>query len=158
MTWTRLSTIHTAGLLVAVAGPTSNEICSLPIRISNSCRPSLFFGGHLESSSLRRVSCRRTVGYVSYFMISLSLTMRLISLITAALTHTTLVSSLHTSTPKPSAAGKLTFFPDQGVIAVVGVVRVTRRCTATISEGPEVEFFACQRLCPSKIVHLKLPT
>ena len=31
---------------------TSKEICSLPIRISNSCRPSLFFWGHLLSSSL----------------------------------------------------------------------------------------------------------
>lgn len=32
--------------------PTSNEIWSLPIRISSSCLPSLFFWGHFESSSL----------------------------------------------------------------------------------------------------------
>ena len=35
---------------------TSKEICSLPSRISNSCRPSLFFCGHLLSSSLFIVS------------------------------------------------------------------------------------------------------
>ena len=37
-------------------GHTSNEMCSLPNRISSSCRPSLFFCGHFESSSLHSVS------------------------------------------------------------------------------------------------------
>lgn len=36
--------------------PTSKEMCSLPNLISSSCRPSLFFCGHLVSSSLYEVS------------------------------------------------------------------------------------------------------
>lgn len=35
-----------------VLDPTSKEMCSLPSRISSSWRPSLFFCGHFESSSL----------------------------------------------------------------------------------------------------------
>ena len=38
--------------VIQIAQHTSKEICSLPNRISNSCRPSLFFWGHLLSSSL----------------------------------------------------------------------------------------------------------
>lgn len=52
---------------------TSNDMCSVPNRISNSWRPSLFFCGHFESSS---------------FMISLDFTIRLISSTTNELTHT----------------------------------------------------------------------
>lgn len=42
-------------------GQTSNEMCSLPSRISSSCRPSLFFSGHLVSSSLRRLLAKITL-------------------------------------------------------------------------------------------------
>jgi len=64
----------------------------LPSLISSSCLPSLFFCGHFVSSSLWEVSgrIRNSVRFdaITYFMISLSLMMRLISAIMSELTHT----------------------------------------------------------------------
>jgi hypothetical protein len=35
----------------------------------------------------------------------------------------------------------LTLFSDQGVVAVVGVVRISCRCAAAISEHPKVKLY-----------------
>lgn len=35
---------------------------------------------------------------------------------------------------------KRTLFADQGVVTVIGVVRITRRGTAAVTEGSEVKF------------------
>ena len=68
---------------------TSNDMCSFPHLISSSWRPSLFFSGHLESSSLASLSKHRlALGILAYFIISLSLIMRLISASSSELTHT----------------------------------------------------------------------
>lgn len=67
-------------------------MCSLPSLISSSCLPSLFFCGHFVSSSLfiiRVCTMQTAKSYANtYFMISLSLMMRLISAIMSELTHT----------------------------------------------------------------------
>ena len=71
----------------------------------------------------------------TYFKISLSLTMRLISATSASLTHT-----------KRSARNwnrktvKHTLFSNEGIVAVVGVVCITCRCAPTISKDTKVEF------------------
>jgi len=76
---------------------TSKEMCSLPNRISSSCLPSLFFWGHLVSSSLFRTvsdavlhstSLLGRKGGGTYFRTSLSLMIRLISVIIREETHT----------------------------------------------------------------------
>lgn len=35
---------------------------------------------------------------------------------------------------------KRTLFADEGIVAVIGVIRITRRGAATIAEGSKVEF------------------
>lgn len=112
-------------------------MCSLPRRISNSCRPSLFFCGHFVSSSLlHMVSPTHADSNLSlaYFRISLSLTMRLISATRASLTHTVRVSPVIQLIGSP-----LTLFANQRVISVVGVVRISCRSAASVSQYSEVE-------------------
>lgn len=75
--------------------------------------------------------------WTTYFMISLSLIMRFTSWIIAALTHT---NSLVNSGLHLGVVPSLTLFADQGVIAVVGVVRISNSGAAAIGDGPEVEF------------------
>ena len=90
------------------------------------CRPPWM--GLVESSS-------RNTYLGTYLRISLSLTMRLISATKTSLTHTEAVSSVG------HHANKLrTLFPDEGVVAVVGVVCITGRCAAAISQNTKVEF------------------
>lgn len=71
-------------------------------------------------------------------MISLSLMMRLISWIIAELTHT--IFPVRPSALFLERVPALTFFADQRVIAVVGVVRVAHSGAAAIGDGTEVEF------------------
>lgn len=71
-------------------------------------------------------------------MISLSLIMRLISWIIAELTHTE--SSVRLPASFLERVPALTFFADQGVIAIVGVVRVPNSGAAAIGDCTEVEF------------------
>lgn len=71
-------------------------------------------------------------------MISLSLMMRLISWIIAELTHT--IFLVRSSVLLLERIPALTFFANQGVIAVVGVVGVSYSGAAAICDGPEVEF------------------
>lgn len=78
-------------------------------------------------------------------MISLSLIMRLISCTIKALTHTKDVSwpcrrqHLHV---------RLTFFADEGVIPVIGVVRVPCYGRASVPDYTEVELCASVRCLP----------
>ena len=82
---------------------TSKDMCSLPSLISSSWRPSLFFSGHFESSSLRLLRKHGSCCYSgwAYFIISLSLMIRLISEITSELTHT---AHIRVGNPKPSTS------------------------------------------------------
>lgn len=136
---------------------TSNEICSFPRRISSSWRPSLFFWGHFASSSLPGVLLLHFAkmfvgGRKLYFMISLSLMIRLISLIIRELTHTScfIVHASQLSffffflsinlASGSWELGRRTFFPDQGVITVIRVIGVTSHCAAAIAQNTEIEF------------------
>lgn len=80
-----------------------------------------------------------------YLVISLSLMMRLISCTIKALTHTKDVSwpcrrqCLHVLR---------TFFADEGVIPVIGVVRVSCYGRASVPDYTEVELCASVRLVP----------
>ena len=66
--------------------------------------------------------------------------MRFTSWIIDALTHTVvLLISDDVESGGPYLA--LTFFADQGVIAVVGVVRISYCGAAAIAKGAEVEFW-----------------
>lgn len=76
-----------------------------------------------------------------YFMISLSLMTRLISLIIRELTHTSFTSQVRRCHYHRVEGKRLpTFFPNQGVIAVVRVVGVTCHCAAAIAQNTEIEF------------------
>jgi len=75
--------------------------------------------------------------HCTYFKISLSFTIFLISANKVSLTHTNLISkasnrdfSCHT------------LFPDEGVVSIVGVVRISGGCAAAISEHTEIELYA----------------
>ena len=109
-----------------------NDMLSLPILIANSCIPSLFLGGHFESSSL---------------MISLSLMMCLISCTTAALMFTGNGQKNYLYFAKGWV--KLTFFPNHWVVSVVGVVCISQQCTSTVALGFNIE------LCTSRQPKLK---
>lgn len=70
---------------------TSKDIWYLPALISSSCLPSLFFGGHLASSSLKEVVSISVIFpeiVATYLSISLSAIIFFICLITAALMET----------------------------------------------------------------------
>lgn len=72
----------------------------------------------------------------TYFMISLSLMIFLISAIRTELTHTM-------ERPISSDYGRpckhRTLFPDKGVVAVVGIVCISRSSTSSIAKGTEIE-------------------
>lgn len=71
-------------------------------------------------------------------MISLSLMIRLISAITVELTHTVERKRLDwTAGQRRNEA--LTLFSDQGIVAVVGVVRVTRSGAAAVAHSAKVK-------------------
>lgn len=65
--------------------PTSKEMCSLSIRTSSSCRPTTFFFGHAESSSLpvSYMYIGSAACITTHFVISLSRTIRFSSSATA---------------------------------------------------------------------------
>jgi hypothetical protein len=70
----------------------------------------------------------------TYFKISLSFTIRLISANNVSLTHTMRISNA------PNMKfGLHTFFPDEGIIAIVGVVRISGGCAATVPEHAKIE-------------------
>lgn len=74
-------------------------------------------------------------------MISLSLIMRLTSWIIAELTHTDFPSAhmrLQAQPPGPA----LTLFANQGIIAVVGVVRISHGSTIALGQGAEIKFWS----------------
>lgn len=79
-------------------------------------------------------------------MISLSLITRLISAKRSELTHT--ANSLSYSREGKEKGGKdgyRTLFSNQGVIAVVGIVRITSRRAAAVSKGAKVELWTIVR-------------
>lgn len=78
---------------------------------------------------------------MSYLKISLSLIMRFTSWINAALMHTGSSISTETVSPCPNSAQiGLTLFADEGIIAIVRIVRISYGGTATIAERAKVEF------------------
>ena len=68
-------------------------------------------------------------------MISLSLTIRFISAMRRELTHTAVFELLKSY----MLTSKRTLFADQGIVSVIGIVRVSRRGTTAITEGAKVE-------------------
>lgn len=64
------------------------------------------------------------------------------------LTHTCSVSSQQLDSSSFGGVVGHTLFPDEAVVSVVGVVRISGRCAATVSDDPEVEL--CQD--PSLVV------
>lgn len=76
-----------------------------------------------------------------YFMISLSLMMRLISLIMRELTHTNGFITCKPASTLPLLQGtSRTFFPNQGVITIIRIISVTSHCAAAIAQDTEIEF------------------
>jgi hypothetical protein len=82
--------------------------------------------------------------FSTYLRISLSLTMRLISETRASLTHTDCISR---RTEREINSDTLTFFADQRVIAVVGVVGITCRRATAITEHTEIELYRTVSRC-----------
>jgi hypothetical protein len=75
-----------------------------------------------------------------YFIISLLLIMRLISAISVSLTHTTPNQLSAWLLHLLVAKGRLrTFFPNERIISIVGVVCISRRCASAVSKDPEIE-------------------
>lgn len=136
---------------------TSNEMCSLPNRISSSCLPSLFFCGHLVSSSLSTDShqdtIRTSIRIWTNFIISQSLMMRLISSTSNELTHTG-SGCISSVARQVNVHGRLTLLADQRIVAIIRIVRISCRCTSSVTEDSEVEFwilsqranFSCPRM------------
>lgn len=79
-------------------------------------------------------------------MISLSRTTRLISAMSSELTHTVTGQIV---LPCLSRRER-TFFANEGIVAVVGVIGIAGRCTAPISKGTEVKLCGLINTEPSK--------
>ena len=92
-------------------------------------RPPLKFVSNSEF-----MSCKRA----GHFIISLSLTIRLISAMRRELTHT--VHHISWLALRCSPPYKRTLLADQGIVAIIRVVCITRRGTATITKGSKVKF------------------
>ena len=99
------------------------------------------------------MSCKEA----SHFIISLSLTIRLISAMRRELTHT--VHQISWLALRCSPPYERTLLADQGIVAIIRVVCITRRGTATITKGSKIKFLyvSVERLrCLSKLTsHLE---
>jgi hypothetical protein len=71
-------------------------------------------------------------------MISLVLMMRLISSIRSELTHT-VEKAISRILDEKMANYQRTLFPDEGIISVVGIVCISRRCTPAIPQCPKIK-------------------
>lgn len=137
---------------------TSKEMWSLPTRISSSCLPSLFLVGHFASSSLQAVSLvtLEFLGLATYFIISLSFTMRLISSTTRELTNTAIKGHVSVGfrlcLSRGVSEGDRTLFPDQAIVPVVRVVRIAGSRTTTIANDAKVELYD-QRVSEGRSIH-----
>lgn len=117
-------------------------MCSLPSRISSSWRPSLFFCGHRVSSSL---------GSVRF----LSLDHPILNQVNALQDFAVLddppkfidngVADAHYNLESALVQGSdmviLTLFANQRVVAVVGVVRISRRRATAVAQHAKVKLY-----------------
>ena len=123
----------------------SNDICSLPNRISSSCRPSLFLGGHFESSSLRaRLVCNSPLQvWTRYPLHDLALLDDSLDLLDEKRAHTHYCPPLAIVPRISLFSAELvrTLFSDQGVVSVVGIVCVSCYRALAVADNSKVEFW-----------------
>ena len=98
-------------------------MCSLPSLISSSCRPSLFFSGHFESSSLQVCQSSIKFGMAEDILHDFALLNDPLDLADKERADTHLDSQYHSLSV---LFFQRTLFSYQGIIAVVGVVCVAR--------------------------------
>lgn len=116
-------------------------MCSLPMRISSSCLPSLFFWGHLLSSSLFGISQISIYWYQRRNVLhDLARPDDALYLIYQKRTDTHCETELVSYLFSRSFRSWHTLFANEGVIPVVGIICVSSRCTSSIAKDSEIKF------------------